>query len=89
MNGASNAQRISSRPAVAQMSTANERSQVFTLKQTAEYLAMSKAHLSNIIAGKVPGVPRMRHVRAGRRILIKGEWADQWLEAAAEKARHQ
>ena len=89
MNSASNARPASSRSAVAQLSNANERSQVLTLTQTAVYLRISKAHLSNVIAGKVLGVPALRHVRAGRRILIKREWADQWLEAAAEGSTHQ
>jgi hypothetical protein len=62
---------------------------ILTLKQTAAYLQISKAHLSNVIAGKVSGVPPLRHVRAGRRILIRREWADDWLEAAAQEAPHQ
>lgn len=89
MDRVSNARPTSSRPAVAQMSNANERSQVLTLKQTAEYLRISKAHLSNVITGKVAGVPPLRHVRAGRRILIKREWADEWLETAAQQSPHQ
>ena len=71
------------------MSNANDRAQVLTLKQTAAYLQISKAHLSNVIAGKVSGVLPLRHVRAGRRILIKREWADEWLEAAAEESLRQ
>ena len=89
MHRASTARLASSRSAVAQISDTNERSQVLTFAQTAVYLRISKAHLSNVIAGKVPGVPPLRHVRAGRRILIKREWADQWLEAAAEGSSHQ
>jgi hypothetical protein len=57
MNSASDARPASSRPAMAQMSNASERSQVLTLAQTASYLRISKAHLSNVIAGKVTGVP--------------------------------
>jgi hypothetical protein len=79
----------SSRPAVTQISNAGERSQVMTLTQTATYLRISKAHLSNLLTGKVPGVPVLRHARPGRRILIRREWADQWLEAAAEASAHQ
>jgi hypothetical protein len=60
-----------------------------TLKQTAKYLRISKAHLSNVINGIVAGVPPLRHVRVGRRILIKREWADEWLEAAARQSPHQ
>ena len=67
----------------------NDHSQVFTLRQTAEYLRISKAHLSNVITGKVPGVPPLRHVRAGRRILIKRAWADEWLETASHGSPRQ
>ena len=57
-----------------------EESQVMTLQQTASYLRISKAHLSNIINGKVPGVPPLPHAAVGRRTLIRRIWADEWLE---------
>lgn len=50
------------------------------LEQAAEFLGISKAHLSNIINGKVPGVRPIRTKRAGRRIIIKPEWIDEWLD---------
>jgi len=89
MHGSSNARPASSRSAVAQLANANEQSQVLTLEQTAVYLRISKAHLSNLITGKVAGVPALRHARAGRRILIRREWADQWLESASQESRDQ
>ena len=55
-------------------------SPVLSLKQAASYLQVSKAHLSNLINGKVPGLTPMRSFRLGRRVLIKREWIDQWLE---------
>jgi excisionase family DNA binding protein len=55
---------------------------VMTLKQTAAYLRISKAHLSNVINGKVPDVPPLRSFRVGRRVLIRREWVDEWMEAA-------
>jgi hypothetical protein len=61
-----------------------EGSPVLTLKQAAAYLRISKAHLSNVINGKVPGVPALRCARIGRRILIKREWADKWLDMAGK-----
>jgi len=64
----------------------NNHSPVFTLKQTAEYLRISKAHLSNVITGKVAGVPSMRHARVGRRILIKRQWANEWLELVGQES---
>jgi hypothetical protein len=71
------------------MPETNGHSQVMTLRQTAEYLRISKAHLSNVINGKVAGVPPLRHFRAGRRILIKRNWADEWLETAAQQSADQ
>ncbi len=55
-------------------------SSVLSLPEAAAYLQVSKAHLSNVINGKVRGVTPMRFVRMGRRILLKKEWIDQWLE---------
>lgn len=56
---------------------------VMTLEQVATHLQVSKAHVSNLINGKVKGVSALRSVRIGRRILIKREWIDSWLESAA------
>jgi hypothetical protein len=53
-----------------------------TLSQAALYLRVSKAHLSNVLSGKVPGVAPCRSFRLGRRILMKREWIDQWLESS-------
>ena len=61
----------------------NTLSSVMNLKQAAAYLQVSKAHLSNVINGKVPGVPPVRSFRLGRRVLIKREWIDEWLESPA------
>ena len=58
----------------------SEKSLVMTLQQAADYLRISKAHLSNIINGKVPSVPPLAHAAVGRRILIRRIWADEWLE---------
>jgi len=55
-------------------------SPVMSLKDAAAYLQVSRAHLSNVINGKVPGVAPVRCFRLGRRILIKREWIDEWLE---------
>jgi excisionase family DNA binding protein len=67
----------------------DEGSQILTLTQAAKYLRISKAHLAAVIAGKVPSVPSLRHARVGRRILIKHQWADEWLETLAQHPRRQ
>lgn len=53
---------------------------VLNLAQAAAYLRISKAHLSNVLRGKVPGVPPVRFFRMGRRILIKRAWIEEWLD---------
>jgi excisionase family DNA binding protein len=62
---------------------------VLTLTQAASYLRISKAHLSNVINGKVPGVSPVRFFRMGRRILIKREWIDEWMDFADRRALQQ
>jgi excisionase family DNA binding protein len=64
----------------------NPETPVMTLSQAASYLRISKAHLSNVINGKVPGVRPVRFFRLGRRVLIKREWIDEWLEVANREA---
>jgi hypothetical protein len=71
-------------PKLPGVSEAGEPSPVMTLTELAAYLRISKAQLSNVINGRVPGVSPLRNVRIGRRILIRREWADAWLEQAAE-----
>jgi excisionase family DNA binding protein len=67
----------------------NPHQPVMSLRQAAAYLQVSKAHLSNVINGKVPGVPPVRSFRVGRRLLIKREWIDEWLESAHQETVRQ
>ncbi len=66
------------------MIEAKQPTSVMTLQQAASYLQISKAHLSNVINGKVSGVQPVRCFRMGRRILIKREWIEEWLELPAQ-----
>jgi hypothetical protein len=56
-------------------------SPVLTLIEAARELRCSKAHLHNVIHGKVPGLPPLPVLRIGRRVLIRGEAFRQWLLA--------
>ena len=58
---------------------------VLTLRDVAAILRCSKTHVSNVLNGKVDGVPRLTHVALGRRILIRREWLDEWMEANKRK----
>lgn len=54
--------------------------QLLTLEECAERLRCSRAHISNLINGKVPGVPPLPHARIGRRVLVRPEWLQAYLE---------
>src|SRR5580698_3709319 len=53
--------------------------EIMDIKTAADYLGVSRSHLSHILAGKVPGVPVIPHIRAGRRALIRRAVIDKWL----------
>jgi len=53
--------------------------EIMDMKAAAIYLGVSRSHLSHILAGKVPGVPAIPYVRAGRRALIRRVVIDRWL----------
>jgi excisionase family DNA binding protein len=55
--------------------------EILTIKDVAQFLRYSKAHVTNVLHGKVAGIPRLTHVSLGRRILVRREWLNQWLEA--------
>jgi hypothetical protein len=48
-----------------------DRSEILTIHDDAEILRCSKADVSNVINGKVPGVPMLTHLCMGRRKLIR------------------
>jgi len=53
--------------------------EIMDIKAAAIYLGVSRSHLSHILAGKVPGVPAIPYVRAGRRALIRRAVIDRWI----------
>lgn len=55
-------------------------SNILTCTETAERLKLSKGQLSKLINGKVKGVPRLKTARLGRRVLVREETLEQWLQ---------
>ena len=53
---------------------------VLTITDVAEILQCSKTHVSNLLKGKVQGVPKLTHFALGRRKLVRREWLEEWLE---------
>jgi excisionase family DNA binding protein len=52
---------------------------LLTLATVAKLLHCSKAHVSNVIAGKVPGCNPIPAVRLGRRTLVRHESLRAWI----------
>ena len=66
-------------------------SKVLNLAEAAALVRCSRAHLSNIVNGKVRGIPHLPTVRIGRRVLFRRESLELWLQRveAASPARTQ
>jgi excisionase family DNA binding protein len=54
--------------------------QVLTIGEAAAVLKCSKAHVQNLLAGKVKGVPPLPYIPLGRRKLIRRESLLRWME---------
>jgi hypothetical protein len=54
---------------------------VLTIPEVALELRCSKAHVCNVINGKVKNVPRMPAIRMGRRKLIRRSTLEIWKRA--------
>jgi excisionase family DNA binding protein len=55
--------------------------QLLTLREAAQLLRCSKAHLSNVLNGKVRNIPPLTSVRLGRRRLIRRQSLTSWIAA--------
>jgi excisionase family DNA binding protein len=55
-------------------------SKVLNLAEAAALVRCSRAHLSNVVNGKVHGIPRLPAVRIGRRVLFRRESLESWLQ---------
>ena len=51
---------------------------VLTVAEVATALRSSKAHICNIIAGRVRGVAPLAVLRLGRRILVRRATLEEW-----------
>jgi excisionase family DNA binding protein len=53
--------------------------ELLTIKEAAAILRCSRAHVSNLLAGRVLGLPRLPYIKLGRRKLIRRESLLRWL----------
>jgi len=56
-------------------------SDLITIREAAAELRCSRAHVYNIMNGKVTGLPALPHLELGRRRLIRRSALLAWLEA--------
>jgi excisionase family DNA binding protein len=59
--------------------TFSEDRNVLTVAEVARELRCSKAHVHNVINGKVPDLPPLPVLRIGRRVLIRHEALKAWM----------
>lgn len=52
---------------------------VLTVAEAARELRCSKAHVHNIINGRVPDLPPLPVLRIGRRVLIRHDGLKTWM----------
>ena len=60
---------------------------VLNLTEAAALVRCSRAHLCNVINGKVRGIPHLPTVRIGRRVLFRRESLEQWLREVEATGR--
>lgn len=55
---------------------------LLTMREVAEVLHCSKAHVCNLAAGKVRGCVRLPAIHMGRRMLVRREALEHWIVAS-------
>jgi len=55
--------------------------EILTTREVARELRCSKAHIHNIINGKVSGTPPLPTITLGRRRLVRRASLNEWLRA--------
>ena len=61
-------------------------SPILTVNEVAEALRCSKAHVHNLINGKVQGVSPLPSLRLGRRRIVRRESLSSWIERNEQSA---
>ena len=56
--------------------------EILTIYEASKILRCSKAHVSNLLAGKVSGSPPFPYIPLGRRKLIRRSALKLWMERA-------
>ena len=65
----------------------NTASDVLTMEEVARLLRCSKAHLCNVMNGKVSSLPPLPYMSLGRRKLIRRSALERWMERLEQSAK--
>jgi excisionase family DNA binding protein len=52
---------------------------ILSIDDVAQILDCSRSHVSNLLSGRVPGVPPIPHIRAGRLRRVRREALMEWF----------
>lgn len=63
----------------------NMTEELLTLTEASKVLRCSKAHLCNVLKGKVASLPPLPHLSLGRRTLIRRAVLQLWLERLEQR----
>lgn len=74
-------------PGIPASSVGPSRGQILTVAEVALELRCSKAHVYNVIAGKVDGVRPLPAIAMGRRKLVRRSSLEQWMETSETAAQ--
>ncbi len=61
---------------------------ILTIREVADLLRCSKAHVQKALVGKIANVPQLAHLSLGRRKLVRRDWLEQWMENSEKQQRH-
>lgn len=60
----------------------DDKKEILTLPEVAKRLRCSKGHVSKLLKGRVRGVPALAYMAMGRRIVVRREWLEAWLNVS-------
>jgi excisionase family DNA binding protein len=60
--------------------------EILDVDEVAQLLRSSTAHVRNLLNGNIPGLPRIPHVRAGRKLLVRRSVLMKWMEEQESNA---
>ena len=65
-----------------ELQTGADADEILNLKDAARVLGFSESHLSKVLAGKFPNLPKLPHVRVGRTVRLRRSAVLEWFRQA-------